>query len=130
MRGIAYSRRTLHAFVALPETECLVAEAAGEIVAFIMTEAEGLRAHIITIDVVEAHRRGGLGSVLLAEAEQRLITRGVRQVELETAQDNAAAVAFWHARGYRTRGVLKNYYLGRIDAFYMDKALPAPTEKP
>lgn len=122
-RGIAYSRRTLKWFLALPGAECLVAESDGAIAGFILTETAGAQAHIITIDVLAEHRRSGMGTTLLREAEQRFQARGVREVHLETAHDNAPAIAFWHKHGYRTCGVLRNYYLDRIDALAMMKNL-------
>lgn len=132
--GIAYSRRMLRAFLEWPGAECLVAEvestdvaaaptAAPAIAAFIITESDALRGHILTIDVLDEHRRRGLGSALLRRAEQSLFSRGVRTIELETATDNKTAVAFWQKHGYRTRGLLKRYYLGRDDAFAMTKKL-------
>lgn len=122
-RGIAYSRRTLKWFLAQPDAECLLAEADGEVIAFVITQASGRDAQIVTLDVLEPHRRSGVGSRLLAEAERRLAARGVRTIQLETAHDNQPAIAFWTRHGYRSRGVLKNYYLGRVDALWMEKAL-------
>jgi ribosomal protein S18 acetylase RimI-like enzyme len=124
--GIAYSRRTLRAFLTMPGAHCLVAEVAAGIAGFIVTVAENDWAHIITLDVLEPHRRRGIGSALLKEAEQQLAARGVRRVTLETAHDNAPAIAFWQKHGYRTRAVRKRYYLGRIDAWSMEKPLPQP----
>jgi ribosomal-protein-alanine N-acetyltransferase len=138
--GIAYSRRMLRAFLEWPGAECIVAEvestevefadvaaapatASPAIAAFIITESDAVRGHILTIDVLDAHRRRGLGSALLRRAEQSLFSRGVRTIELETATDNKTAVAFWQKHGYRTRGLLKRYYLGRDDAFAMTKKL-------
>ena len=126
--GIAYSKRTLRWFLRLPGAECLVAEAGGEIVGFILAEQEGARAHLITIDVLAAERRSGVGTTLLHAIEEKLAARGARQVELETATDNAAAVAFWQKHSYRTVGVLKRYYLGRLDAYFMRKPLIPPKE--
>jgi len=128
-RGIAYSRSTLRQFLELPGAECLVARA-GEgpesaVTGFIVAEAEGAEAQVITIDVLEAHRRAGVGTAMLRAIEQRLEARGVRQVELETATSNAAAVAFWEGHGYRKTGVLRGYYLGRFDAWKMRKTLAA-----
>ncbi len=123
--GIAYSKRTLRWFLRLPGADCEVAQADNQIIGFILAEQEGSRAHIITLDVLENHRRRGVGSALLAAIEQRLAARGAREVELETATNNDAAVAFWQKHGYRTRGVLKGYYLDRLDAFAMHKSLPA-----
>lgn len=122
-RGIAYSRRTLKWFLAQPDAECLVAEIEGKVIGFILTEAQRGMAHIITIDVLAEHRRTGAGTALLQAAEKGLGARGVREVHLETAHDNAPAIAFWEKHGYRKRGILRNYYLDRIDAFAMSKQL-------
>jgi len=130
-RGIAYSRSTLRQFLEMPGADCLVARTgegpAAAVAGFIVVEAEaeGAEAHIITIDVLEAHRRAGIGTALLRAIEQRLAARGVRRVELETATSNAAAVAFWERHGYRKSGVLRGYYLGRLDAWKMGKTLTA-----
>lgn len=127
--GIAYSRRMLRSFLEWPGAECIVAEVESAeaevpaIAAFIIIESDAVRGHILTIDVLDAHRRRGLGSALLRRAEQSLFSRGVRTIELETATDNKTAVAFWQKHGYRTRGLLKRYYLGRDDAFAMTKKL-------
>jgi len=123
-RGIAYSRRTLRWFLSLPGADCLVAEQSGEIIGFILSQAEGHEAQVITLDVLEAHRRAGCGSMLLRKAESRLQAAGVRSITLETATNNNAAVAFWQKHGYRTVAVLKNYYATKQDAFAMIKALP------
>ena len=134
--GIAYSKRTLRWFLALPGAEGIVAEIGKEIAGFILTEHEtedggikpplrtaNLRGHIITLDVLEKSRQRGMGSALLGEAERRMAARGVERVELETAVNNAPAIAFWEKHGYRTGGVIKRYYLGRVDAYWMDKNL-------
>jgi ribosomal-protein-alanine N-acetyltransferase len=123
-RGIAYSKTTLRHFLALASAECLLAVEEDEIAGFILSELDGPLAHIITLDVGAAHRRSGVGSLLLNAAENSLFARGVRSVFLETAVDNHAAVNFWSRHGYITEGILKRYYLNRIDGFEMRKALP------
>ena len=121
--GIAYSKTMLRYFLKLPSADCILAEAGGRISGFIVTEENPPLAHIITLDVAEAHRRSGVGSGLLAESEKDLALRGVRTILLETAIDNAPAVAFWQRHGYRIEAVLKRYYLGRLDAYEMRKVL-------
>lgn len=121
--GIAYSRRTLRWFLGLRRADCVVAEVGAKVVGFIVSLSEDALAHIITIDVLEAYRRSGIGSALLQEAERRLESRDIHEVSLETATSNDAAVAFWQKHRYRTRRLLKNYYPGRIDAWYMTKVL-------
>ena len=127
--GIAYSRRTLQDLLVLGGADCLVAEGKGRILGFLVSLRKGSEVHIITIDVVEPHRRCGIGSALLREAEERLAAGGVRKVWLETATANEAAVAFWRKHGYRSQGLLKNYYPGPLDAFFMTKALASPKER-
>jgi ribosomal-protein-alanine N-acetyltransferase len=127
--GIAYSKTMLRYFLKLPSADGIVAEEAGKIVGFILTEENPPLAHIITLDVAEAQRRHGVGSALLAESERSLAARGVRTILLETATDNEAAVAFWQRHGYRTEATLQRYYLGRIDAFEMRKILPGAARR-
>jgi [ribosomal protein S18]-alanine N-acetyltransferase len=137
--GIAYTRRMLRRYLAHPGADCLVAYSSEEystpatgtvlpdtvLAGFIVAEQEGTEAHIITLDVAEAYRRAGTGTALLAEMERRLAGRGVKRVTLETAVNNEAGVAFWQRHGYSTVGVFKRYYLERLDAYYMVKALPS-----
>ena len=65
-------------------------------------------------------------SPMLAEVEKRMALQGVRQVGLETATDNETAVAFWKRHGYRTQGILHEYYPGGRDAYSMIKQLVSP----
>jgi [ribosomal protein S18]-alanine N-acetyltransferase len=127
--GIAYSKTVLRYFLAQARAECFVAADENKIVGFILTEENPPLAHIVTLDVSEAHRRRGIGSLLLCESERNFALRGVRTVLLETATSNEPAVAFWQRHGYRIEAVLKNYYPGHLDAYEMRKALAAAKEK-
>jgi ribosomal-protein-alanine N-acetyltransferase len=121
--GVAYSKWSLQYFLNLPAADCLVAEGGGQIVGFILAEANPPLAHIITLDVAPGQRRTGLGTRLLSEMEKHFKYYEVRSVLLETAADNETGIAFWQHHGYRTEAVLKKYYLGRVDAFEMRKKL-------
>jgi ribosomal-protein-alanine N-acetyltransferase len=123
--GIAYSKTMLRYFLAQEGAECLVATEGGKIVGFLLSEENPPLAHIVTLDVAEAHRRHGVGTELLRESEAHLLFRGVRTVLLETATANAAGIAFWEGHGYRKEAVLKNYYPGKLDAFELRKRLAA-----
>ena len=109
----------------LPGADCLLAESAGVVIAFLLTAHQGTEGHIITIDVLEPYRRTGVGSLMLEAAESRLAACGVTQAVLETAINNDSAISFWEKHGYRTRGILKNYYPGPLDAYAMTKSLRA-----
>ena len=130
---IAYSRRELRAYLGDPGADCVVAEMENRIAGFIITEAAGrprqaVTGHIITIDVLETCRRSGVGSLLLRAAEELLAGRGAKQIELETARDNHAAIAFWQKHGYRTRGIYERYYPGGMDALSMVKSISPKLE--
>jgi ribosomal protein S18 acetylase RimI-like enzyme len=132
--GISYSKTTLRYFLTIASADCIVAADGKRIAGFILTEENPPLAHIITLDVAEAHRRQGIGTAVLLESEKNLALRGVRSILLETAIDNDGAVAFWKRHGYRIEAVLKRYYLGRLDAYEMRKILPgtgksAPAQK-
>ena len=124
--AIAYSKREFRNYLRFPGAECVIAEQDAKIAGFCLTAQQRTRGYIITIDVLEAFRRHGVGSALLAEVERRLAANGATEVGLETATDNESAIAFWQKHGYRTRGVWKGYYPGGRDAFSMTKALSSP----
>ena len=124
--AIAYSRRDLRNYLRFPGADCLVAQADNQTAGFILAAHNDRWGYIITIDVLEPYRRLGMGSLLLREAERRLAASGVRDVALETAINNASAIAFWKKHGYLTDGVKKNYYPGGIDAYSMRKLIGQP----
>jgi [ribosomal protein S18]-alanine N-acetyltransferase len=128
-RGIAYSKTTLRYFLALSSAQCLLAVEEDDIAGFMLSEVDGSLAHIITLDVAEAHRRSGVGTMLLNAAEKSLATKGVRTVFLETAVNNHATVNFWLRHGYIKEGILKRYYLNRIDGYEMRKTLPSAQDQ-
>lgn len=127
--GVAYSRGTLRAFLNEPGVFCRIAEEtggphAGAMLGFLVAQQHRRQGHIITVDVPEPHRRRGIASLLLRDAEQKLAEAGALKISLETAVDNAPAVAFWEKHGYSTCGVLRRYYNGKTDAYQMTKILP------
>src|SRR5438309_3577975 len=113
-RGIAYSRRMLRWYLSQRGALCIVAEASEErdhaVVGFIIAHARRDEGYIVTIDVLEAHRRSGIGTALLRETERQLAKMGVRYIGLQTATNNEAGVAFWQRHGYRSCGVTRGYY--------------------
>ena len=102
--GIAYPRRELAAYIQRRGAFTIVAEAEENCpprpVGFIVAESSRRVGHIITIDVLPGNRRTGLGSKLLAAAEARLSQANCHTVVLETAVDNASAIAFYKRHQY------------------------------
>jgi ribosomal-protein-alanine N-acetyltransferase len=122
---ISYSREELKYYQRRKGSFTLVAARPEEkIVGFIVAYG-GLTGHIITIDVIAAVRREGVGSLLLQAAEERLRDAGSRAVGLETAVDNASAIAFYKRHGYSVVNTWPRYYSNGVDALVLTKALQA-----
>ena len=96
---------------------------ASSVLGFIVAEAQRRSGHIITIDVVAAARRLGIGSALLAAAEEQLREAGAEVVALETAVNNDAAIRFYKEKGYFVEKTVRGYYSGQLDALEMVKEL-------
>jgi len=122
--GISYSRSELAAFTGHRHSQTWVAEEASEIVGFLIAQREPRRIlHIVTIDVREAWRRRGVGSLLMDAAEQWAIEQDLQMIGLETAQDNIAAQKFYQGRGYHKVGEIERYYSDGTTAWVMAKDL-------
>jgi ribosomal-protein-alanine N-acetyltransferase len=143
--GVSYSRPELSAYIMMRGAFTLVAEAnveigrngavpeegvtfgdpwiLGFVVASLNTRGGG---HIITIDVIPKARRAGVGSALLAAAEKRLKSTGGTRVRLETAVNNAGALAFYKRHSYNVFKTIPRYYPDGTDAFVMEKDLLSP----
>lgn len=147
--GIAYSQEELAYYMTRRSAFTLVAEGTvaqaepvphpegrprgpkgGEanIVGFLVAQCLRVRGeqigHIVTIDILPEARRTGLGTELMALAEQRLAASGCRRISLEVAVDNAGAIAFYQGHGYSIARTIPRYYNRELDALEMEKHLP------
>jgi GNAT superfamily N-acetyltransferase len=61
-----------------------------------------LRAYVLLIYVAPEHRRRGLASYLLDQAEAWARQRGDQQIGLQVMTQNTAAIALYRKRGYAT----------------------------
>ena len=121
--GIAYSKQELKGYVRHRGVFTLVAVDAKDGIGGFIVAHSGPTGHIITIDVVAAARRSGMGSRLLQAAEERLRSGGSRAVGLETAVDNLAALSFYKRHGYSVVRTWPRYYSNGVDALVMKKEL-------
>ena len=122
-RGIAYSRWQMKYYLRSEGANCLLAESGGEVAGFILTEQTSEFAHIITLDVLEIHRRRNIGSALLGAAEQAAAAYGAPRMVLETATTNKPAIALWKKHGYREIVTIADYYGPGLDAYEMHKMI-------
>ncbi len=61
--------------------------------------------HVFLLYVDPAHRRRGLGTALMQQAENWATARGDRQIGLQVFQANQAAIQLYRQRGYQPQAV-------------------------
>lgn len=76
---------------------------------------------LVTIDVLASARRMGVGQLLHASMERAVRYRNGRRIRLQVSVENDAAIRFYEKLGYRKRGRIPRYYLGKVDAWWMEK---------
>lgn len=82
----------------------------GFIIGTIYVERNALKGHIVTLDVLPAHRRQGFGQRLLNEVERMFMEKGAEICYLEVREGNEAALNLYLKLGYEKIGKLRNYY--------------------
>ena len=70
-----------------------------------------------------------MGTRLLSGAEQRLAETSCQTVRLETAVDNASAIAFYKRHNYNITSTIPRYYPGGVNAFVFQKDLDPVSER-
>ncbi|HTV15977.1 MAG TPA: N-acetyltransferase [Acidobacteriaceae bacterium] len=126
--GIAWSKAEMLYFLRHANNFALVADGEGPgITGFAIAGTHRRRGatlgRLITIDIRADARRKGLGNALMAAVVERLRTAGATAMVLEVAVDNASAQAFYERHGFARTGRIPGYYMGKIDALAMEKAL-------
>jgi [ribosomal protein S18]-alanine N-acetyltransferase len=122
LTGLPDSGKEAKYFPATASAKALTASFS--VAGFIVAEADGRgHGHIITIDVIAADRRSGVGSLLLGSAENRLRAAGCSSVELETAVDNLPALSFYKRHSYSVIKTFPRYYSNGVDALVLEKDL-------
>ena len=128
--GIAYTQMDLTGFILRRKAITLTAEFppssefAGGIAGFAVAQPIRNIGRILTLDVAPEARRFGLGTRLMQEIEKRLRAGGCKQVFLETAVNNRAAIWLYQGLGYEIVRTLPLYYpTHALDAYLMAKEL-------
>ncbi len=95
----------------------------------VLARAAGGEAEILTLAVLPAARRTGLGRALMAAAAAEAARRGAGELFLEVAAGNVAARALYAAAGFATVGRRRRYYADGQDALVLRVAL-TPADPP
>lgn len=90
---------------------------------FILCRSIAGEAEILTLAVVPAARRLGVGRALVEAAAGLAATQAAESLFLEVAHDNVPALALYAAAGFERVGLRKGYYLSGADAVVMRRAL-------
>jgi ribosomal protein S18 acetylase RimI-like enzyme len=77
-----------------------VGELDGMVVATVMAGYEGHRGWINYLAVSPEHRRQGIGSEMMREAEQHLQALGCPKINLQVRESNQAVTAFYEQLGF------------------------------
>lgn len=105
---------------------CLVGEQSGKLAAYAVLQMVAGEAELLTMAVLPAARRKGLGRQLLSELIARASVYRAAAIWLEVRVSNTAAIALYHEAGFAEIGWRKGYYQtaqGREDAIMMRLAL-------
>lgn len=81
-------------------------------------------AEVLTVGVIPAARRGGIGERLLAMLLDEARRRGATEVFLEVRVDNEAAQRLYEKAGFVRVGMRRGYYAGgSVDAVVMRRGI-------
>jgi ribosomal-protein-alanine N-acetyltransferase len=116
-----------------PET-FLVAELEGRVVGYIMCRVEygfahlkrlGLarKGHVVSVAVLEEHRRKGLGTKLIALAEERMLKKSCTECYLEVRVSNQEGIDLYKRLNFIVTGKLDAYYRDGEAAYLMASQL-------
>ena len=113
----------------LPEA-FIVAEISGKIIGYIMCKIEHgfsnfkklgfvKKGHVVSVAVIDEHRRKGFGSVLVDEAVKGVKTVQGSELYLEVRCSNNDAVKLYEKLGFSIIQRLNSYYRDGEDAYVM-----------
>lgn len=97
------------------------------LIAMIVVQNAADQSEILTLATHPEHRRRKLASRMLVSIEARLRVQGIVQLQLDVAEDNPGAIAFYKKYQFETDGRRPRYYKRlegkRVDAILMSKRM-------
>ncbi|MDQ0579558.1 GNAT family N-acetyltransferase [Streptomyces rishiriensis] len=98
--SISDDRSGVERLVARDPEALILAERGGELAGTVIAGFDGWRCHLYRLAVHPRHRRQGIGSALLAAAEERFVRLGGRRGDAMVLTRNETAHHAWRAAGY------------------------------
>jgi ribosomal-protein-alanine N-acetyltransferase len=111
-----------------PDTNAAVVRDNGAMLAFGIMSYRDEAAHLLLFAVTAAHRRRGIGSIVLRWLEDVARAAGVKRIGVECRRVNATARNFYGEHGYHEHEIRKGYYRGVEDAIRLEKWLVPDSE--
>jgi ribosomal-protein-alanine N-acetyltransferase len=122
-----FDMRAMRRFVMYRGAIVILAEAAGELVGFVVVHvirrSNRKFGYVVTLDVASDYRRQGLARALVSGAETRAAEAGASMMILHVFERNAAAVALYERQGYRRQEFCPSFYGQDLDAWVHGKSL-------
>lgn len=106
----------------------MVAEAAGEIVGFMIYELHKDRLRILNFAVGTTVRRQGVGGQMVRRLIDKLSQQRRKEIVLDVRESNLAAQLFFKSQGFKATGVLRNYYEDTAEDAYSMQYLLNPQD--
>lgn len=119
------TRRQWRHMLAKAHATTWVYEEAGQLVAHVLVlfnRATAI-ARLYSIAVHPDHRGKGLARRLVQTAEQEALRQGRAYLRLEVRGDNAASLGLFRSLGYRSFGLIPDYYEDHMQAVRLEKHL-------
>ncbi|WP_432018516.1 GNAT family N-acetyltransferase [Streptomyces sp. 1222.5] len=98
--SISDDRAGLERLVERDPDALLLAESGGQLVGTVIAGFDGWRCHLYRLAVHPERRRRGIGSALLAAAEERFTRLGGRRADAMVLVRNESGQQAWRAAGY------------------------------
>ena len=126
------SRRSFRHFLATATATLIVAEEGDKLAgyALVLYPPRSKLARLYSIAVAPHVGKRGVGSLLLAAAEEAARRHKRRAMRLEVHEHNTRAIARYEKSGYRLFGRHRDYYDDRGDALRFERALDPRRRRP
>jgi [ribosomal protein S18]-alanine N-acetyltransferase len=99
----------------------MVAEEDDMVAGFMIYELHKTRLNVLNFAVHPAVRRMGIGGLLIAKLEYKLVSHHRQKITLAVRERNLAAQMFFRSHGFQATKLLRNYYEDSgEDAYHME----------
>jgi ribosomal-protein-alanine N-acetyltransferase len=99
----------------------MVAEENDHVAGFMIYELHKTRLNVLNFAVHPTVRRVGIGGMLIAKLEYKLVSHHRQKITLAVRERNLAAQMFFRSHGFQATKLLRNYYEDSgEDAYHME----------